>query len=89
MPKDTDPGPLQLVQYEPLMYVVKLNDGDTPGRWEAATSFGETLSELKKKHPDRRFQLVPFSYETYSEETGLKNGQSGSAALKVMLAIAD
>lgn len=67
-----------VVREEPLVVALKLPDGCTPGRWEAAESFADSIAELRRRYPGRTFQFVPFSYR-YQE----------SPALDTILAIAD
>jgi hypothetical protein len=50
------------VRDEPLTLVLKLPDGCTPGRWEAAEAFGEIIAEMRRRYPGKSFQLLPFSY---------------------------
>ena len=49
---------------EPLTCVLRLPEGCTPGRFEAAEAFQEACGELKRLYPGKRFQLLPFSYNT-------------------------
>jgi hypothetical protein len=69
-----------LVREEPLTLILKLPDGCTPGRWEAAEAFAEINAEMCKQYPGKTFQLLPFSYDTYKDGT--------SPALNAVLAIA-
>lgn len=52
------------VRDKPLTLLLKLPDGCTPGRWEAAEAFAEIIAEMRSRHPDKTFQLLPFSYNT-------------------------
>ncbi len=67
------------VSEEPLVRMLTLPDGTTPGRFEAAEKFAEGIKELREKHPDMRFQLIPFNYD---------NCRDGPA-LSAILAIAE
>ena len=69
------------VRDEPLTLMLKLPDGCTPGRWEAAEAFAEIIAEMHSRHPGKTFQLLPFSYATPSGGT--------NPALDAMLAIAN
>lgn len=60
---------IAVVREEPLTLLLKLPDGCTPGRWEAAKAFAEILAEVCKKHPGKNFQLLPFSYSTLNDGT--------------------
>lgn len=50
------------VAKEPLSYTLVLPDGVTAGRHEAAEAFAKAYAELKEKHPEKKFHLLPFSY---------------------------
>ncbi len=58
------------------VYILELLDSCCPGRWEAAKSFAITITELKRRFPDKKFQYVPFNYDR-------------DGALTKLLAIAD
>lgn len=67
------------VRDEPLTLILKLPDGCTTGRWEAAEAFAEIIAEMNNRHPGKMFQFLPFAFET-----------SGSgSALSAMLVIAN
>lgn len=42
------------------------------GTWEAAQAMTKAINELKDKHPDKKFQFVPFAY------SGSSVGNSGT-----------
>jgi hypothetical protein len=63
----------------PLSYLLVLPDGVTTGRWEAADAFVDAYSELREKHPQTKFNYLPFSYKTY--------GDGKDPALDAILAI--
>lgn len=67
------------VQESPLVVLLVLPDGCTPGKWQAATAFAEAVQELRGRYPGVRFQYVPFSYVDGKFDP----------ALRAMLAIAD
>lgn len=46
----------------PLMFLIALPDGCTPGRWEAAKEFTTAIQTLREKYPSRKFQYVPFDH---------------------------
>lgn len=58
-----------IVSEVPLTLMLKLPDGCTPGRWGAAEAFSEIIAEMRKRYPDKTFQLLPFSYVTLSDGT--------------------
>lgn len=60
---------IMVVQKEPLVLLLNLPDGCTPGRWESAEAFSELITETRKRYPDKRFQFLPFSYDTLSDGT--------------------
>ena len=70
-----------LVQEEPLTLLLTLPDGCTPGRWEAAVSFAGIIRETKIKYSGKKFQLLPFSYDTPSDGT--------NPALNAILAVVE
>ena len=70
---------IRFVSKEPLVLLLKLPDGCTPGRWEAAEAFAETISEVHKRFCGMRFQFLPFTYDTPSDGT--------NPALSAMLAV--
>jgi len=53
---------LGVVRDEPLTLMLKLYEGRTPGRPEAAEAFAEIIAEMRSRYPGRTFQLIPFSY---------------------------
>lgn len=65
---------VKMVTADPLVLVIDLPDGCTPGRWEAAEAFAENVAELRRRFPGKRFQFVPVS---------------GGAAVDAWLAIAE
>ena len=69
------------VRDEPLTLMLKLPDGCTPGRWEAAEAFAEVIAEMRNRHPDKTFQLLPFNYDTQKD--------GANPAISAMLAIAN
>lgn len=69
------------VHDEPLTLLLKLPDGCTPGRFEAAEAFTEIISEMQRRHPGNTFQLLPFSFCTAND--GI------NPALDAVLAISD
>lgn len=58
---------IEMVQKEPLILLLCLPAGCCPWRWEAAESFAKIIAEMKAKHPDKSFQLLPFSYATVAD----------------------
>lgn len=60
---------LKKVREQPLVVLIDLPEGCTPGRWESAVAFGECFAELKNQYPDKKFQLLPFQYQTYENGT--------------------
>ncbi|MBI2098041.1 MAG: hypothetical protein HYT49_00025 [Candidatus Wildermuthbacteria bacterium] len=72
---------LVTVRAELLTLMLKLPDGCTPGRWEAAEAFAEIIAEMRKRHPSKTFQLLPFSYDTLEDGT--------NPAISAVLAIAN
>lgn len=71
---------VRIITKEPLSYVLCLPDGTQPGRHEAAEAFAYALAELKQKHPDKQFTLIPFSHCI---------GTQGDSALSSILAVAN
>lgn len=65
---------LNLINEDPLTYVVLLPGGLKFGGTDAAEAFARTLGELKKKHPDRAFHLMPYGFYQVSEQKQEKNG---------------
>ena len=57
------------VRDEPITLMLKLPDGCTPGRWEAAEAFAEIIAEMRKRYPGKTFQLLPFNYDTPKDGT--------------------
>lgn len=51
------------VSKNPLIMLLNLPDGCSPGRWEAAEAFAEAIAELRQKHLGQHFQFLPFSLE--------------------------
>ena len=47
----------------PLTILIQLPDGCTPGRWEAVEAFAQSVADLKNLHPDKNFQLLPFTFD--------------------------
>ncbi len=52
----------------PLTILIELPDGCDAGRFESAEAFAEAFIWLKKKYPEKKFQLLPFSYRTVAEK---------------------
>lgn len=52
-----------------LTLLVKLPDGCTEGRYEAAEAFARSFAEIAEKWPNKKFQYVPFNYRVFSEKT--------------------
>lgn len=52
-----------VVSQEPLVLLLNLEGGLTPGRFEAAEGFAAVIAQAKKSYPDYDFQYVPFSFE--------------------------
>jgi hypothetical protein len=46
----------------PLIFIITLSDGCTPGRWEAAQEFVAEIKMLREKYPSRKFQYIPFDH---------------------------
>ena len=53
---------IKVVQENPLVLILTLSDGINQGRWQAAENFGEIITEVKKRYPDKQFQYIPFNY---------------------------
>ena len=66
-----------VVRETPLTLMLKLPDGCTPGRLEAADAFGEIIAEASNRYPGRTFQLLPFNYDA------CRDGPALSAVLAV------
>ena len=81
MPDDDET--ISVVQADPLVLLITLPDGCTPGRWEAAESFAQSIAELREKYPGVKFQFIPFGYEIY------KKGHYRKSAISSMLAHAE
>ena len=47
---------------KPLIVLINLPDGCTPGRWEAAQEFATAIQELCRRYPHRKFAYVPFDH---------------------------
>jgi hypothetical protein len=47
---------------EPLCYLILLPSGVKAGTMNAAREYGVANAELRKKYPDKKFQLVPHGY---------------------------
>lgn len=52
---------LMHVSDDPLSYLLDLG-GRCSGGYEAAEAFTEAIRQLREKHPDVKFTLLPFSY---------------------------
>lgn len=55
----------------PLVLSIKLPDGCTPGRREAAEAFADAVKEIQKKYPERVFTFTPFDHERSSNFGGV------------------
>lgn len=70
----------EVVKKNPLVLIIDLPAGCTPGRWEAAEAFAEEFKKLKEDFPDNEFHFLPFSYDTPTDGT--------NPALNAILAVA-
>ena len=58
-----------VVRETPITLMLKLPDGCTPGRWEAAEAFAEIVAQVVVRYPNNTFQFLPFSYNTPEDGT--------------------
>jgi len=54
---------VKIVKESPLVLLISLPDGCTPGRHEAAIYFAEAVAESRERFPHRNFQFVTFDHE--------------------------
>ena len=67
---------LNLINEDPLTYVVLLPPGLKYGSADAAEAFSRTLAELKKKHSDKNFHLMPYGFYQTSEQKQSSDGKT-------------
>lgn len=53
---------IRALSADPLIFLINLSDGCTPGRWESAEEFTNAIQTLREKYPSRKFQYVPFEH---------------------------
>lgn len=70
---------VQVLSADPLVLIIDLPDGCSPGKWEAAESFAESFAGIVVKYPGKNFQFIPFSYDDC--------GGQDNPALKAVLAV--
>ncbi|MEK9184308.1 MAG: hypothetical protein AAB892_01095 [Patescibacteria group bacterium] len=61
------------VSDEPLVRILTLPDGITPGRFEAAEKFAEAIKELRAVYPGVQFQFIPFNYSPSRDGPALES----------------
>jgi hypothetical protein len=77
---------IQEISDEPVTYCVVLpdepSDAIPPGTWDAAKYFTQAISDVRRKHPELEFQVLPFEF---SEPVMTRTEMRGPALTAVML----
>ena len=55
---------IKVVKEYPLILLLRLSDGVSEGRWDAAENFAELFAEVRIQCPNIQFQFIPFTNKT-------------------------
>lgn len=53
---------------EPLVYMLLLPPDCKPEEWKARRIFAGGMAELREMHPDKEFQISPYSFKVVTEQ---------------------